>query len=241
VKKSLLLRSCAAGFGFFVAACIVSAHEHDVYRIGSAYYVVTVGSLNEPFVVDDRSGVDFRVARLSAPPAKGAKSGLKGTPVSGLEQTLKVELAAGSKKEMLSLEPSDSASGSYSARFVPTVQTTYTYRVFGTIDSLPVDLSFSCTPGEVSETSQDNSTVKVSDTVTRIGKTGGFGCPASRGPLGFPEPANSSYELNQDTQNLASDVQRLRTEAQRARTFGTLGLVSGIAGLVFAILALKQK
>jgi hypothetical protein len=241
VKRSLILPFCAAAFALCVAAPVVSAHEHDVYRVGSSYYVVTVGSLNEPFVVDDLSGVDLRVEQLPGPPAAGAKGLPKGTPVSKLEQTLKVELAAGDKKETLALEPADGAPGSYTAKFIPTVQTTYSYRLFGTIAGNPVDLLFSCAPGEVSEDAQDNSTVKVSDTVTRIAKIGGYGCPEARGPSGFPEPAHSSYELNQQTQGVAAALQQSRDEAARAQALGMAGLGVGIAALAAAILALRRR
>ena len=241
MKGPLIVCLGAAIFGLYVAAPVASAHEHDVYRIGSGYYLVTVGSLNEPFVVDDLSGVDLRVEQLSGPPTAGAKGALKGAPVTRLEQTLKVELSAGDKKETLPLEPSYGAPGSYSAKFIPTVQTTYSYRVFGTIAGDAVDLTFPCAPGEVSEDAQDNSTVKVSDTVTRIAKTGGFGCPAARGPSGFPEPAHSSYELNQNTQNVVAVLQRSRQEATRAEALGAGGLVAGIAGLVTAIVAWKRR
>lgn len=228
-------------FALCVAAPLASAHEHDVFRIGSSYYLVTVGSLNEPFVVDELSGVDLRVEQLPGAPTPGATAALKGAPVTKLEQTLKVELAAGDKKETLSLEPSYGAPGSYSAKFIPTVQTTYSYRVFGTIAGNAVDLTFTCAPGEVSEDAQDNSTVKVSDTVTRIAKTGGFGCPEARGPSGFPEPAHSSYELNQNTQRVVAALQQLREEATRAEALGTGGLIAGIAGLLTAIVAWKRR
>lgn len=241
VTRSLLLRFGAAVVALCAAAPIVSAHEHDVYRIGSSYYVLTVGSLNEPFVVDDLSGVDLRVEQLPGPPAAGAKGAPKGTPVGKLEQTLKVELSAGDKKETLALEPAYDAPGSYRAAFIPTVQTTYGYRVFGTIAGTPVDLTFSCAPGEVSEDAQDNSTVKVSDTVTRIAKIGGYECPAARGPSGFPEPARSSYELNEQTQGVATALQKSREEAARAQAFGMAGLAAGIAGIVMALVAWKRR
>jgi hypothetical protein len=241
MKRSLGLVFGATLFASLAVAPAVSAHEHDVYRIGSSYYVVTVGSLNEPFVVDDLSGVDLRVEHLPGPPGAGAKGTPKGAPVTGLEQTLKVELSAGDKKETLAIDPADAAPGSYSAKFIPTVPTTYGYRLFGTIAGNSVDLTFSCAPGEVSEDAQDNSTVKVSDTVTRIEKIGGFECPTARGPSGFPEPAHSSYELNQETQNVAAALQQSREEAARAQAFGMAGLGVGIAGLVMAIVAWKRR
>ena len=97
---------------FFSLAPFASAHERDTFKIGDKYYLLTVGSLNEPFVVDNISGVDLRVSQVAGPGGNGAsKETGKGTPVTGLEQTLKVELAAGDKKETLSLRPFGQSSG----------------------------------------------------------------------------------------------------------------------------------
>ena len=138
----------ATAIAFLVSCCCsgASAHERDTFKIGDKYYVFTVGSLNEPFVVDNTSGVDLRVAQLAGPPAAGSAK-QNSTAVTGLEQTLKVELAAGDKKETLTFDPSDEAPGSYAANFIPTVQTTYSYRIFGTFNKTPVDLTFTCVPG----------------------------------------------------------------------------------------------
>ena len=227
---------------FFAIAPVALAHEHDTYKIGDKYYLLVVGSLNEPFVVDSMSGVDFRVSQISGPGAKHDNAAAsKGTPVTGLELTLKVELAAGNKKETLALEPSDRAPGAYTATFIPTVQTTYSYRVFGTIDSKPVNLMFACVPGEVSEKAEDNSQVKVSEFITRVGKVGAFGCPAARNAAGFPEPALSSYELSQNTQNLAAAAQAAGKQAGMAQTVGIAGLIAGLLGITVAAVALKRK
>jgi hypothetical protein len=219
-----------------------SAHEHDTYEIGNKYYLITVGSLNEPFVVDNMSGVDLRVSQV---PGAGGKDSTrvigKGSPVTGLEQTLKAELAAGDKKETLSLDPSDSAPGSYTAIFIPTVQTTYSYRIFGTINGSPVDLTFACVPGEVSETAEDKSQVKVSETVTRVDKVGAFGCPAARNSAGFPEPAVSSYELNQNLQNVAAAARLAGNDARTSQMLSIVGFIAGLSGLAVAVMAWKRK
>ncbi len=237
-----LLRVFSLTVAFLAVASTLSAHERDTYKIGDKYYLLVVGSLNEPFVVDSMSGVDFRVSQIDAPGGHGsAASAGKGTPVTGLDQTLKVELAAGNKKTTLALDPSDRAPGSYTAAFIPTVQTTYSYRIFGTIDSKPVDLTFACVPGEVSEKAEDNSLVKVSDMITRIDKIGAFACPAARNVAGFPEPALSSYELSQNTQNLAAVAQTAEKQASTAQALSIAGIVAGLLGLAVAGFAWKRK
>ena len=227
---------------FFSIVPFALAHERDTFKIGDKYYLLTVGSLNEPFIVDNISGVDLRVSQVSGPGGNGASNGTgKGTPVTGLERTLKVELAAGDKKETLSFDPSFNAPGAYAANFIPTVQTTYNYRIFGTIDNSSVDLTFTCVTGEVSESAEDNSQVKISDSITRLRKIGAFGCPASKKTMGFPEPSLSSYELNQSLQNLADGARSAGKQAATAQALSIAGIVSGLLGLAIAGMALKRK
>jgi hypothetical protein len=243
MKKQLSLLSVATlVIAYFYFAPLASAHERDTFKIGSKYYILTVGSLNEPFVVDNISGVDLRVSQVAGPAGTGSsKETGKGTPVTGLEQTLKVELAAGDKKETLSFDPSDEAPGAYAANFIPTVQTTYSYRIFGTINGSTVDLTFTCAAGEVSETAEDNSQLKVSDTITRLKKIGAFACPAPRKNMGFPEPSLSSYELNQNTQDLAAAAQMASKQSKTAQALSITGIVAGLLGLAFAGVAWKRK
>ena len=127
----------------------VSAHEHQIFKIGEKYYQFTVGSLNEPAVVDDKSGVDLRVELVTEEHAmerheetSGAHMEEKFPPIAGLEKTLKVELSAGNKTKILDLVPAYNDPGAYRANFVPTVETTYAYRFFGTINNASVSLMF---------------------------------------------------------------------------------------------------
>ena len=235
-----VLKVVALAMAFSAGAPLASAHEHDVFKIGDKYYLFVVGSLNEPFVVDNMSGVDLHVSQLPGPGGNG-KTRAIGTPVTGLEQTLKVELAAGDRKETLSLDPSDDAPGSYTASFIPTVQTTYSYRIFGNLNRNPVDLTFACIPGEVSETAEDNSQLKVTEAITRLDKIGAFGCPAARSAAGFPEPALSSYELEQNTQNLAAAAQLASKQARTAQLLSVVGFITGLSGLALAGMAWKRK
>lgn len=239
-RNAAVWKSIALAAALCAAASFTAAHEHNTYRIGNKYYRITIGSLNEPFVVDNMSGVDLRVSEVAQPGGKAVpKSG--GAPVTGLDRTLKVELAAGNKKETLSFDPSDSAPGAYTAAFIPTVQTTYSYRIFGTINGTPIDLTFTCLPGEVSETTEDTSQVTLSDAVHRIDKIGNFGCPVARNAAGFPEPAFSSYELAQNIQTLAEAQRTASTHAAAAQAFGIAGLLAGLMGLLAGGVAWRKR
>ena len=243
MKRNIaVLQAFALVAVFGAIASLAAAHERDTYKIGGKYYRITIGSLNEPFVVDNISGVDLRVAEVAAPGGNGStKSGRAGAPVTGLERTLKVELAAGDKKETLSFDPSDSAPGAYTAAFIPTVQTTFSYRIFGAIDGSPVDITFTCVPGEASETTEDTSQVKLSDAVLRIDKIGNFGCPVARSAVGFPEPALSSYELAQNMQTLVNAQQTASKQVATAQTLGVAGLFAGLMGLLVGGMAWSRR
>jgi hypothetical protein len=86
---------------------------------------------------------------------------------------------------MFELSPRFREPGKYDAVFYPTVATTYSYRVVGTVNGTPFDVTFSCSPaGHVA--TEDKSVVKVTPDVTRKGLRGSFGCPRSRGEAEFP-------------------------------------------------------
>src|SRR5437899_139202 len=75
------------------------AHEHDTFQINNQTYVFTVGSLNEPIAVDDKTGVYLQVKLLvGGGMGKGTEmdhDNAPSTPVTNLEKTLKVEISAG--------------------------------------------------------------------------------------------------------------------------------------------------
>lgn len=205
---------------------VSSAHEHQSFRIGGKTYVFTIGSLNEPVTVDDKTGVDLMVELETDHAADAAHvagdTHAAAEPVLGLEKTLKVELQAAGKTKELPLTTQYGAPGSYKAVFFPTVATTLTYRIFGTIDGQKVDLSFTCNPAGHPVTPEDTSEVKLSETVTRVAKSGSFGCPSAKADLGFPEPSSTLREMSQESTGGGSPV----------------ALALGAAGLALACVAL---
>ena len=200
--------------GVLVLAALVSlvsvtpqafAHERQLYTIGGQDYLIVIGSLNEPIFVDDKSGVDLRV--LTADPNNPMNSTAEGAvSVEGLEETVQVELGAGNVTKVLQLEPAFGEPGAYEAPFYPTVATTLTYRLFGTINNTPVDLTFTCTPTGEAGATADNSTVQVSEGVVRKGIEGGYGCPAPVTDAGFPEPLMSNNEIVTTLDRLQSQI-----------------------------------
>jgi hypothetical protein len=224
---------------FLAAVCILgivqaaAGHENQTFRIGKQVYKLTVGSLNEPVAVDDKTGLDFKV---EIEPGPGAKAG----PVAGLEQTLKVEVAAGDKKKVFNLQPSFGTPGTYKTNFYPTVQTTLSYRIFGTIEDVPVNFTFTCSPAGHARVPEDTTEDKISDQVTRLSKRGSFGCPVAKADVGFPEPAPSAFELQKKIDSMDSSLAGAQSQAGTARLLGVAGLVVGIAGFAVAMAAFMK-
>lgn len=203
---------------FTLVPLAASAHQHAVLTIGGTDYEFTVGSLNEPIAVDDKTGVDFRVTMVGHEEMAADDHHAAGGAVTGLEETMQVELIAGDQKKVLELSPVYNTPGAYSAKFYPTVATTLSYRFFGTVNGTPVDITFTCRT-EGAEAA-DEGEKALGDGVTQKSRTGGFGCPAEKEPLGFPEKAPS--------------VNQLSADASGARTMGMTGLGLGAAALALA-------
>jgi len=171
----------------------VYAHQRQLFTIGNTDYLFVVGSLNEPIFLDDKTSVDF--AAYSPDPNDPVDSKANGTkPIEGLENILKVELAAGDKKKVLNFEPAYQNPGRYEAVFFPTIETTYNYTLFGNINGSDFRATWTCSPVE-GEPLSDNSTVQISDDVIRKAMLGSFGCPQPRTDLGFPEPYLTNNEI----------------------------------------------
>lgn len=228
IRRLLLATACT-----LLGVQVVAAHENQVYRIGGKTYQLTVGSLNEPVAIDDKTGLDFKV---ELQPGGGAKPG----PVTGLEQTLKVEVAAADKKKVFNLQSSFGTPGSYKTSFYPTVQTTLSYRIFGTIEDVPVDLTFTCSPAGHARVPEDTTEVKVSDQVTRISKRGSFGCPIAKSDVGFPEAAPSLFELQTRVNNLNSQLEGAKSQAGTARLLGIAGVIAGLIGIGVGMVAWRD-
>lgn len=217
------------------------AHEHQVFMINGKYYQFTVGSLNEPIAVDDKTGVDLKVELVSAEQRTEkhdnsmAHMEEKFLPVIDLDKTLEVELQAGTRKKIIKLTPVWNNPGTYKANFISTLKTTYHYRFFGTINNTSVDLLFTCSTGETGASKEEMIKTVISDNVERISKTGAFGCPVVKGDLGFPLSAPALNDLNVATENaLAQAI----TAGQSARSFGGAGIAIGLLGLIVGGVAL---
>ena len=107
----------------------ISAHEGR--EVGE--YILNVGFVNEPAVVEQPNGLDLRVEHGHGDAAE---------PVEGLENTLDAEIIFGEDRLPLEIRPQYNEPGAYTADIIPTEIGTYTFRIYGTIDGTHVDESF---------------------------------------------------------------------------------------------------
>lgn len=220
MKKALF----AAPLLALMLPLVASAHQHAMYTFGGNTYTFVVGSLNEPVAVDDKTGVDLTITKGAGVPTMGADGDMDGVPanskpVTGLEKTLQVELSAGGQKKVLPLSPVWGKEGSYSAPFYPTVATSISYRFFGTIDGTPVDVTFTCKPEGAN--AADEGHKDLGNGVMQMMKTGGFGCPAEKATMGFPEAS--------------ATLGSLKGDASGARGYGIAGIALGAIALVLSM------
>lgn len=173
---------------FFLLASFVSAHAHQDFKIGDKTYSFTIGSLNEPVVVGDKSGIDLRVKEL-----RNRSGNLSEIPIEGLEKTLKMEVITGSERQEWSIQAAYGSPGSYKNTIYFNEAVPIAYRVFGSIVNIPFDVTFECDMEGAGHGSSDNTPVRVSDQVTRISKASSFGCPKEQSGFSFPG-ARASYQ-----------------------------------------------
>ena len=204
-----------------------SAHGHTSFEINGKIYSFTVGSLNEPIAVDDKTGLDLKVVSMAHHDTSEAEHA--GAPVEGLGKTLQLELIAGGKKKTLSISPAYGVPGSYRANFVPTIQTTYGYRLFGRIDNVSFDYTWQCNPAGHPAVPADKTETIISKGVTRVEAAGSFGCPASKADLGFPEPSISEHEMRVKT---FDSVDKAGMKGNIGMILGGLGLIVGLGSLM---------
>lgn len=237
----MLLSLALMALIFITSPQSVFAHETRAYEINHQHYQFVVGSLNEPIAVDDKTGVHLIVTKPAAMGHKEEKEAdhhEAAGAVEGLDKTLKVEISAGDKKKVMDLTPIHGEHGAYRANFIPTVQTTYTYRFFGAVNNTPIDLSFTCNPAGHPQTEENKEEVEISEGVHQTLKKGTFGCPVAKADLGFPETAMSEYEL---AEKVNSSSAQTRKEAGTAKNAGMIGIVFGILGLIAGAGALMKE
>jgi len=118
---------------FVFLAAPRSVHAHGHVEVGD--YELVIGFQNEPAYQGEPNGLSLEVTNHTT-----------GQPVSGLEETLQVEIIYGASVKAVELRPRFGAEGAYTAYVLPTEAGDYTWRIFGEIEGTPVDVSMTSGP-----------------------------------------------------------------------------------------------
>lgn len=129
---ALLIAALLAPF----TASVASAHGHT--EVGD--YEIVIGFSSEPAYAGEPNGLDLFVTNTKTQ-----------EKVNGLEETLKAELIYGDKKVELPITAKWGEDGAYTAYVIPTETGAYTWHIFGTIETTPVDVSMTGGPDTFSE------------------------------------------------------------------------------------------
>ena len=134
-------RSLACGLAIMVFVALPAlAGAHETRDVADGQYTLVVGFLNEPVAVGDKSGLELRVSK----PDGAAEGG--SAPVDGLETTLQAEVYYVDQSMPLTLEPRFGQPGAYASYFYPNAVGDYSFRIFGTIDGVAIDETFTSGP-----------------------------------------------------------------------------------------------
>jgi len=152
------VRSLAFG-GTLVALALVllsgRVAAHESRDIADGQYNVVIGFLDEPAYAGQMNGLSLRVTSLvaAATPAVEVEDA-PATPVEGLETTLQAEVFYTDQTMPLILSAAYNDPGHYESVFFPTQPGDYSFHIFGTIDGVAVDETFTSGP-ETFSTVQD--------------------------------------------------------------------------------------
>lgn len=133
------IRSIAAALAIVLASLAALASPavaHERRTVGP--YTFIVGWSAEPAVVGQPNGLDLTVTLTAG-----------GTPVDGLDKTIRAEVIVGGGAATRRLELSRDADqpGHYTSGFVPTRIGDYTFRIVGTAGTTTIDERFESGPG----------------------------------------------------------------------------------------------
>ncbi len=134
MKRKLLLSSAALLLALTLIASlsgVVQAHG----KTTAGDYDLEIGFHNEPAYVGEPNSLDLFITNSKT-----------GKAVNGQESTLKAEIIFGSNKKSFAISPQDGVDGGYTAAVIPTAVGDYTWHIFGTIESTPVDVSMTSSP-----------------------------------------------------------------------------------------------
>lgn len=178
-----------------------SALAHERRPVGP--YTFVVGFAVEPALLNEPNGATVRITSTDG-----------GTPVTGAERTLKVQIAAGGgNPKEFPLRSVFGQPGLYQADLIPTKTGSYIFTFTGTVEGATVNQKFESGPGRFDDV-QDTARLQFPDVV-----------PA---PAQMASTVKAAQEQAQAAEARAGAAE---SQVGQARAFGIAGVVSGLIGI----------
>jgi hypothetical protein len=148
MKKIHALLASLALVAMLGLAAPLFASAHEQRDVDNGKYHFVVGWLNEPAYTGFLNSVDLTVTQAAGAPATPAANAANenGTPVMGLEDTLKVDIIYNDKTMNLPISPAFQKPGHYVGYVIPTQAGDYSFHIYGTINGDQVDETFTSGP-----------------------------------------------------------------------------------------------
>jgi hypothetical protein len=185
--------SIAVLLALLVAPSISFAHERRT--IGAGTYDVVVGWDVEPAFVSEKNAASIRISKAGTNPAE---------PITGAEQTLKVDIRQGAQTRQFALRSVFGQPGYYVADILPTRDGDYQWTFTGAIGADQINEKFDTADGKFNKV----------QLATEL-----------QFPLAVPDPA----QVTADVQAARSAAQSAQTMGMLGVGVGVLGLLAAIA------------
>lgn len=153
--KKFRLASFLLVLSLLLVALAVPVLAHEGREVGE--YQIVFGWRLEPAYTNILNGPEFTVAPHGGGHSEEAEGSHDDTGsdhasdgITGLEDTLQIEVTYGGQSKILRLRAVYGEPGSYTADLIPTQPGDYSFRIFGKIGDVEVDETFDSSKGEFS-------------------------------------------------------------------------------------------
>lgn len=170
-----------------------SALAHGHITVGD--YELVIGFKNEPAYQGEPNGLDLKVTNTKT-----------NQPVLGLADTLKAEIIYGSSRRELEVRPQFGKDGYYTAHVLPSEAGDYTWRIYGTIEGTPVDVSMTSGPQK-------------------------FNAVQPKRDVAFPNPEPSTAELRTVAESAQQTANTAIMVGVAGIVVGIVGIIVGFLGM----------
>ncbi len=192
-RNSWTIIMALAAAATLLTAVTGGAFAHGRTEVGP--YQLIIGFHNEPAYQGEPNGLDLFVTNTET-----------GERVSGLEETLNVEIIYGSSTRALDMRAQFGEEGAYTADVLPTETGDYTWHIWGDIEGTTVDVSMTSSP----------------DT---------FGSVEPKSDVSFPNPEPASADLLAQANSAAQSARTALMVGLVGAVLGLAGLLVGFMGL----------